>query len=657
MAAPSRFYQYALELVRFYNTIPSFRLAFPRLFEHPRVTYKGYPLKLYVRLLAEIDHQYHEYTRTSLNATNAGQLFEKFWLNKISLNKLETGIKVPTHFFSETDQKEIERIELLPEGKNKAQAFDRFLEKKDQESYSNPQLPSPTPTQKTTITPTVTPPLTTRRLPFGFKLPLALEKAVQKVATPSNLATVFSAGVGGYIGGIITQSPVGFLAGAGGGAMVPSYVKNGGGQSILKGLNRGADLANNLLGAAANLNPYTRTASFFWKNRQIIIGIAIALVLIIILLPGGLLNSSSFFPPFKQNIGLAAPVASSDQIKITKTGPSQVENGANITYSIKVTYIGSGKVDLKVTDQIPKQTDFVEAPAGTSTPAGMNSSSKVEWDLIQIPANQIQELTLTVKPTSNDIFVTNPGASAVITKTYSTPIAGGSGGSCPSAQQLADNSKNPQTCQYLNPGINIFDTSFSENQIQQYVSKYQPQSNRSLTDFEAKTRAIVAEAQSVELNPIIPLGYWYTESKFGEGFGCPAVPNQFQNQLDCILGGPLGSIWQPPPHVIYTSTTRCARDKDASSPACKLDSGRISGNPNIFNSINIHIPIDNFDSLVEMIGPRAPNLDGPGKTNNNCTHTYNLLVQVAESVDECKSSNSADQNTNASDTSSGGINE
>lgn len=215
-----------------------------------------------------------------------------------------------------------------------------------------------------------------------------------------------------------------------------------------------------------------------------------------------------------------------------------------------------------------------------------------------------------------------------------TPGAGGGGGSCPTAAQLTTNATSPQTCQYLNPGIDIFNTTFTDTQIKQYISFCQSQSSSCPTDVEAKTRTIVTEAQSVGLNPIIPLGYWFTESKFGEGFGCPAVTNSFQNQLDCILGGPPGSTWQSSP-VIYTPAPRCARDKDASSAACRFVAGQISGHPNIYNSIQVQVPINNFDALAEMIGPRAPNLDGPGTTNNNCTHTYNQLIQVAVSVNAC----------------------
>lgn len=322
----------------------------------------------------------------------------------------------------------------------------------------------------------------------------------------------------------------------------------------------------------------------------------------------------------------AAQGPSSGIVNLRKTGPSQVANGENITYTITATFTGSGNGIL--TDIIPDNTEFVSA-TGSCTGCEPKTRS-VSWKLNQ-GANTI---SLTVKPTAENIVVMN---------TVKGGVSGSqTGGNCPSPDLINQNKRTPEACQYLNPGINIFDTSFTDEQLQKYISTYHPLSKRSLEDFTQKAQTIVKLAKEVGLNPVIPLGYWRTESNFGNGLGCPGVSNDFDSQVYCILGGPPNSTWT----TRYSDAARCARDGDANSPACQFVAGRIAQHKTIYGPANVQVPIKKFDDLAEMIGSRSPDLENylcatgntdacANRENRNCTHTYNLLLEVANATNAC----------------------
>jgi hypothetical protein len=388
------------------------------------------------------------------------------------------------------------------------------------------------------------------------------------------------------------------------------------------------------LSKLANLIPQVRAAKY--------IGIAGLVVMGIFILPiiSSYLDSSGFLPR-------GATAQASYEVKVTKTGPSEVENGANIEYKITVAYGGKGQADIEVTDIVPSNAEFISADS-----EGQETSGIIKWSVSKLPAGQTKTLSFSVKPTTDDIWVQNT-ANAKVTKTYNGNQTIGAG--CPTQEQINANKTNRQTCQYLNPSVTILDTNFTEEQIQSYINTYQKQSKRSLSDFEERTRYIVQRSIKAGLNPVIALGYWRTESGFGNGFGCPELPLEFDIQLNCALGGnpdiPIGQTALEQGSV----GPRCAREADAEKYACRYEASIRRSHPTIYASIPMSIPITTFDDLAEAHGSRAPTLEEynckqrggkncDGLPNNNCTHTYNLLLEVILATNSCKATSSPNIN-------------
>jgi uncharacterized repeat protein (TIGR01451 family) len=317
------------------------------------------------------------------------------------------------------------------------------------------------------------------------------------------------------------------------------------------------------------------------------------------------------------NVGVS-PNSIPGLTKFTKTGPEHVDNGQIITYTISAEYSGSASV--KVQDAIPTNTEFVDCNGCQKT------GNTVSWTL----AKGSNSFNLSVRPTANDIIVVNQ-AQALSSR-------GGVSGTCPSDADIRANRLSPESCKYLAPAVDIFNTSFSDSQLQTYIDAYQKQSPRSVEDFTQKAKRIVQLAQEVGINPIIPLSYWRSESGFGNGFGCPGVSNDFDSQVYCILGGPPNSSWS----TLYSDAARCARDGHegiTNSPACNFVAGRIAQHSTIYGPANVKVPIKTLDDLAEMIGSRNPDLENylcaTGSTsacsspiNRNCTHTYNILLET-----------------------------
>jgi len=59
---------------------------------------------------------------------------------------------------------------------------------------------------------------------------------------------------------------------------------------------------------------------------------------------------------------------------------------------------------------------------------------------------------------------------------YNPPVTSQGGGSCPTLDQITANEKtSPQSCQYFNPNIDIFNTNLPPSGIDNYVTKYYKQ--------------------------------------------------------------------------------------------------------------------------------------------------------------------------------------
>ncbi len=189
---------------------------------------------------------------------------------------------------------------------------------------------------------------------------------------------------------------------------------------------------------------------------------------------------------------------------------------------------------------------------------------------------------------------------------------GGGGGSCPS-QAVIDANKDAATCRYLSPGISLTDTNISDTAVQSYIDKYTPTFVASrvgdAVEFKRRVAYIISQSKKAGLNPAIFLGYWKSESLFSTDpettadLGC--APGQgrkaFEIEVDCAVGlTPEGGAL----------ASRCA-------------------SPVITNKAGCTKPMTTFDQFVESYGSAAVD-------PNNCSHTYNILLEVANELNVCK---------------------
>lgn len=92
-----------------------------------------------------------------------------------------------------------------------------------------------------------------------------------------------------------------------------------------------------------------------------------------------------------------------DGLTLSKTGPSQIDFGENITYTISVNYDGSNGVPgskIVIVDKIPQNTEFVSA-TGTYT----NVGKTVEWILSDGISSYT--FTLVVRPVIDNVEIVN----------------------------------------------------------------------------------------------------------------------------------------------------------------------------------------------------------------------------------------------------------
>ena len=211
------------------------------------------------------------------------------------------------------------------------------------------------------------------------------------------------------------------------------------------------------------------------------------------------------------------------------------------------------------------------------------------------------------------------------------------GGSCPDQATIDQNKKDPISCKYFGLGVNLFNTSISQTAIDFYTNKYSGifinAGKGDLEQFKTRVNYIITKSKGVGINPVLALGYWKTESNFStvgsRDLGCSPDAIDFYEQVDCKLG--INEFSNPTKNPI----TNCARSKDAESIACRTLKS-IRRNLDITNPIKY--PISTFDDFAEAYGSRDPNLDCTPegcKVNNNCVSTYNKLVEVAKELNAC----------------------
>ncbi len=200
-----------------------------------------------------------------------------------------------------------------------------------------------------------------------------------------------------------------------------------------------------------------------------------------------------------------------------------------------------------------------------------------------------------------------------------TPGGGipGSGGGCPDTSS----NTNPAPCYLLNPSIYIFNTNISQPAIDTYINNYSHYFTDAhigdINEFRRRVNEIRDKAVFVGLNPAIFLGYWKTESNFStqgvRDLGCPASAVGFEAQVNCAVGlspGTSGFIG-----------AKCAVSRNATNQYC----------------VGGHL-ISTFDDFAQEYGPFPP-----GSTNdNNCSHSYNGVIEVAKELGACLPSGSLD---------------
>ena len=109
-------YEDTRELLELYNHNIAFKNSFQRLLNRGGVTYRGRPLKTYVKLIAFIDPQYNKYLQSSFDIDGIDELFDHFYnKNTESFHKLEESIKTQTPLMPLEAEEEIAEIEALPD--------------------------------------------------------------------------------------------------------------------------------------------------------------------------------------------------------------------------------------------------------------------------------------------------------------------------------------------------------------------------------------------------------------------------------------------------------------------------------------------------------------------------------------------------------------
>ncbi|MBI2022880.1 hypothetical protein HYS97_03475, partial [Candidatus Daviesbacteria bacterium] len=230
------------------------------------------------------------------------------------------------------------------------------------------------------------------------------------------------------------------------------------------------------------------------------------------------------------------------------------------------------------------------------------------------------------------------------------------GGNCPSSQEIEANSEDQNTCKFLNPGIDIHDSSKPAG-LSAYIDKYKPlfvqnySRNTGVSqteaggEFDKRLDYILTRSKQVGLNPMLFLALWKSENDFSSAgdsvyhMGCMAGSLDFYSQVDCATG--IGDIdpslgeKNSRGETIGSFSSRCASPKNPHrASACGVLESIRSSHPDIYpndHSISpFNNPIQTFDEWEESFGPHSPILNRPKtSTNNNCIHAYNLHIQIA----------------------------
>lgn len=429
------------------------------------------------------------------------------------------------------------------------------------------------------------------------------------------------------------------------GARISVQALRAGTQMALQVGRQAVMMATRIIANAAGSALTTVAGSVGWPVILIILGIilllllVVAVIIIIIIagcavgdvpIVGGLITGGKGCPKSTTSTTAESPIPG---LTLELDGPFSVDNGKDIQYRVNVSYDGS--LAVTISDPLPTNTTFVEA-------SGVFDKALNSWSLnantpISLPDQSIKKylFTITLHPTQDDIRVINK----VVATSSSPAFAGGLG--CPSQQQIDDNKKDRNSCKFLSPSIDIFNTNISQEALNAFTIKYSQTFTRGgagdAEEFRKRVNYIVTQSQKAGLNPAIFLGYWKTESAFStvgsRDMGCAG--DGFYQQVDCATGLSAGGF----------DGSRCATSRDVNSPGCKSVKSRIDGNPTIYDKAKREVPVATFDTFADLYGPLSINLTDNPSGNNNCIHTYNSLLEIATELSACSASSFAQTST------------
>lgn len=305
--------QATLEVVRNYNENLAFKQQFDANIDEPGAIYKGWPLKLYLKIITYFSIRYRNYY-PQIIASEGQELVQ-------NTENLLVGFYRDRNEFTLFEQKSLgaktKLTEILPEQiATQVQETAKYREGSPEHKKNIAQLVvilnRPLPTEEQSL-PRSAVQVVTKFKPPTIVLPsvkislpkLQIPSVVKDLASQTQILArkiivrvgpnLFS-GALGAITGFGVAGPGGAVGGGILGSLVPNFIKSGGGGLLGRMIPTGGGGAGNFGGQVAQ----NLVKKAFFSNPWVWAGIGLG-VLLLVLLPGGLnlLQTSSLLPPFE----------------------------------------------------------------------------------------------------------------------------------------------------------------------------------------------------------------------------------------------------------------------------------------------------------------------------------------------------------------------